>query len=429
MSREQSLTSGPGGRILTNANVWSPDGDWIVYDERSDAAGSNFDGTRIWAIHTQTGERKCLYQSRHGACCGVVSWHPSLMRVAFILGPEHPTDNFRYGPDRRRGVMVDFDRPGEAISLDARDLVAPYTPGALRGGSHVHIFHPQGRHLSFTYEDHILAMTTDPKAEPNRRTIAVSLLDLPVTVPAHHLRNHSGTAFSVVVVRTTAAPTPGSDEIARAIEEGWVGHDGYLRADGTRQRMALAFQGEVIAASGQPVWEVFIVDLPDDLTRPGEGPLAGSATTAPRPPHGTTQRRLTFTCDEPYPGIAGPRHWLRSNPQGTRIGFYRKDRRGVVQFWTVSPQGGSPVQVTDHPFSIESAFTWHPSGDSVFFVADGRVCRTEISSGRTISLTEPGGDPIRPEACVVSPRGDRVAFVRRGTDPAAANQIHIVDVE
>ena len=73
MNRETILTSGPGGRVLTNANVWSADGQWIVFDTRSDPAGSVFDGTTIRAVHVETGEVRTLYESRNGACCGVAT--------------------------------------------------------------------------------------------------------------------------------------------------------------------------------------------------------------------------------------------------------------------------------------------------------------------------------------------------------------------
>lgn len=36
------------------------------------------------------------------------------------------------------------------------DITAPYTPGALRGGSHVHVYSPNGQFVSFTYNDHVL---------------------------------------------------------------------------------------------------------------------------------------------------------------------------------------------------------------------------------------------------------------------------------
>lgn len=56
MPNERPLTDGPGGRILTNTGVWSPCGDWIVFDARSDAAGERFDGTRIQAVNVRTKE-------------------------------------------------------------------------------------------------------------------------------------------------------------------------------------------------------------------------------------------------------------------------------------------------------------------------------------------------------------------------------------
>ena len=53
--------------------------------------------------------------------------------------------------------MVDEAGPGELIPLDARDLTAAVHAGALRGGSHVHVFSADGTRVSFTYEDHVLA--------------------------------------------------------------------------------------------------------------------------------------------------------------------------------------------------------------------------------------------------------------------------------
>jgi hypothetical protein len=406
--RERVITAGPGGRILTNCNVWSPDGEWIAYDTRSDPAGDVFDGTRIEAVNVRTRAVRVLYESRHGANCGVVTWHPTLMRVAFILGPEHPTPDWTYGPARRQGVTVDFDRPGVATPLDARDLIPPFTPGALRGGSHVHVWSPDGSLVSFTYTDHV---------QTAGRTIGVSVVGRPVTVPKTHPRNHDGSAFSVLVVTTVADPRPGSDDLGRAFEEGWVGTDGYLRPDGTRQKRALAFQGRVRAAGGQLLDEVFVADLPD-------APTASPAGVC---------RRLTFTTDRPYPGIRGPRHWLRSSPDGSRIGFLMTDDAGVVQFWTVSPNGPPPTQVTRNPHPVGSAFTWHPDGRRVAFVRDGAVWLTDVNTGRAERVSPPATDPAhapRPEACVISPDGSQVAFVRQLPDGAGlSNQICVARLD
>lgn len=434
LRHEVQVTRGSGGRILTNTAVWSPDSEWLVYDTRSDAAGETFDGSRIEMVNIRSGEVRTLYESRNGAHCGVATFHPRQSRVVFILGPESPTPDWQYGAYHRQGVIVDAMRPGIAANLDARNLVPPFTPGALRGGSHVHVWDAAGEWISFTYEDHVLAQFKEagPGHDINQRNIGVSVPAQSVRVPKTHPRNHDGEYFTVLVTRTTAAPRPGSDEIKKAFEEGWVGANGYVRADGTRQRRALAFQGHVVTGKGETISEVFIADLPDDLTQPGDGPLAGTETRMPQPPRGVTQRRLTFTEGRKYPGIQGPRHWLRSSADGTRIAFLMKDDAGVAQFWTIPPNGGPPAQLTRNPWPIASAFTWSPDGRLIAHVMDNSVCVTDAATGATTRLT-PRVDDVtapRPEACVFSPDGTKVAFVRRLPSPdAPANQVFIVNVK
>ena len=410
---ERQVTRAPHGHLLTNTNVWSRDGRRVVYDVRSDPAGDVFDGDRIETVDVFTGEVRVLYHSVRGARCGVATFSPTADRVVFILGPEDPTPDFTYGPARRRGVMVDEACPGELISLDARDLTPHFTAGALRGGSHVHVFSPDGSRVSFTYEDHLLDVGSGPR-ERNQRNVGVSVLGRPVRVPTTHPRNHDGEAFSVLVTRTRDNPRPGSDEIAKAYEDAWVGTHGYLRPDGSRQRWAIAFQGNVETSDGFSIAEVFIVDLPDDLTVPGEGPLAGTATTRPRPPRGANQRRLTFTADRKFPGVCRPRHWVRSSPDGSRIAFLMRDDAGIVQLWTVSPTGGPPSQLTSNPWDVASAFTWSPDGRRIAHVIGNSVCVTDADSGATTRLTvaSPGRPAPRPEACVFSPDGSRIAYVR-----------------
>jgi len=420
---ERQVTQLSCGHILTNANVWSPDGRRIVYDVRSDAAGEKFDSSRIESVDVETGEICVLYESTRGAHCGVATYHPILDRVAFILGPEDPTPHFSYGPARRRGVMVDEISPGVAIDLDARDLVPPFTSGALRGGSHVHLFSADGSRVGFTYEDHILPTG---KGELNQRNVGVSVLDSPVIV-ARHPRNHHGSAFSALVTRTTDRPRVGSDEISKAFEDAWVGTNGYLRVDGSRQRWAIAFQGLVAAAHNTTVAEVCIVDLPEDLTQPSEGPLQGTLTTRPRPPLGCVQRRLSFTEGRRFPGIQGPRHWLRSSPDGSAIAFLMRDDNGIVQLWTVSPNGGLFTQLTLSRESISSAFTWSPDGTRLACVIGQCVCIVEAISGSITPLTKPCSEEEapRPEACVFSQDGLRIAYVRR---VCLQNQIFVCDV-
>lgn len=433
--KERQITRGPGGRLLTNTGVWSPNSQWIVYDTRSDAAGERFDGSTIEIINVETGEVRELYRSANGAHCGVATFHPREQKVVFILGPEYPSAEWQYNAYHRQGVIVDVSKAGVARNLDARDLTPPFTPGALRGGSHVHVWDAAGDGVSFTYEDHVLARFKEATAtnDVNLRNIGVSVpTAAPVQVGRDHPRNHDGEYFTVLVARTTPYPKPGSDEIKRACEEGWVGTNGYVRANGTRQKRALAFQGNVVAANGETISEVFIVDLPDDLTKPGEGPLAGTATRAPFPPQGVTQRRLTFTADRKFPGIQGPRHWLRTSPDGENIAFLMKDDKGVVQLWMVSPRGGALRQVTRNSHSIASAFTWNPEGRLIAHVLDNSVCVTDVATGETRRLTARTDDASapRPEACVFSPDGRRLAFVRHIIQAGQSNnQIFIVDLK
>ncbi len=428
---ERQITHGPGGRIISNTAVWSPDGQWIAYDTRSDLDGTTFDGRTIEIVNVSTGEVRSLYRSDHGANCGVVLFHPREPKVIFILGPENPAPDWQYGPFHRQGVIVTANQPGKKQNLDARDIVPAFTPGALRGGSHVHVWDAAGQWVSFTYEDHVLAQfkTATPTNDINQRNIGVSMPGKRVHVRHAHPRNHDGDYFTVLVTRTVANPCPGSDEISRACEEGWIGTNGYVRDDGSRQRHALAFQGQVVTHKGETIAEVFIADLPEDLTRPGDGPLCGTETRAPSPPAGTSQRRLTFTADRKFPGIQGVRHWLRCSPDGTRIAFLMKDDAGVAQLWTVSPNGGPPKQITRNPWPVASAFTWSPDGRWIAHAMDNSVCVTDMVSGRTRRLTARTDDAPRPEACVFSPDGRKIALVRTLTiHGRPTNQICVVSL-
>lgn len=420
MPNERQITEGPGGRILTNANVWSPDVKWIVYDTRSDAAGEVFDGTRIEAVNVETREVRTVYESKNGAHCGVATWHPKQAKVIFIHGPERPTAEWSYGAPRRQGVIVDFDSKG-STHFDGRDLVPPFTPGAMRGGSHVHVFSPSGEKVSFTYEDQFLTKFVDETGDhdKNLRNVGVGVPAGIVKVNRGHSRNIDGTYFCVLVTKTTANPKPGSDEISKAFEEGWIGSN------------SLAFQGHVVTEGDETISEVFVVDLPDDLRVVGDGPLQGTETKRPFPPKGTQQRRLTFTAKRKYPGLLGPRHWLRASPDGSGIAFLMKDDAGIPQLWTVSPSGGEPKQLTKLESGIASAFTWNRDGSRISFASDGRIAIADANTGAIRFLTDRGpmSEAPRPEACVFSPDGTKIAFVRRKkTGAVEQNQICVVDV-
>lgn len=429
---ERQITSDPAGHILANTGVWSPDGQWIVFDRR--IREETFDGARIERAHASSGMIQTLYTSTNGAACGVPTCSPVDDRVVFILGPEHPTPEWSYRACHRRGVIVSASRPGDGIPLDARDLTPPFTPGALRGGTHLHAFSGDGQWVVSTYEDHLLALNTDPaRGDLNQRNLAVSIPAGPVRVGRDHPRNHDGDFFTVVVTRTVNRPRPGSAEIARASEEAWIGTHGYLRTDGARQKRALAFQGLVKTPAGRDIAEVFVADLPDNLTLPGDaGSLAGTATRRPAAPAGVAQRRLTFTADRRHPGLQGPRHWLRSSPDGSRIALLMKDDAGIVQVWTVCPTGGPPLQVTRGDSGVTSAFSWRADGRSIAFARDRSIFVADIGSGRERRLTPraPEGRGPTPHACVFSPDGRRIAYMKPVECPQGIfDQIFIAEVE
>ena len=109
----------------------------------------------------------------------------------------------------------------------------------------------------------------------------------------------------MLVSETVPQPQPGSDQINRAYE-GWIGREGYRKADGSRQRWALAFIGDTLSASGEKLPEVFIVDLPEndaDYAGAGALPLQGTESELPAPPQGVRQRRVTL------PAIVVIRAW------------------------------------------------------------------------------------------------------------------------
>lgn len=212
------------------------------------------------------------------------------------------------------------------------------------------------------------------------------------------------------MTQVTDQPKPGSNDIDRAFDETWIGRNGYRKADGARQKRALAFQGNVRNQANQTITEVFVLDLPDDLSKavPNQ-PLAGTATTRPNPPAGVTQRRITVS----ERGIEGPRHWLRTTPGGSLIGFLAKDSAGRIQVFGVSPNGGPVRQLTHQSFPVQTSFNFSPDGQQVAYVADNSVFTTDLKTGIFHRLTPKSSDEERPINGVIwSNKGDRLVYNR-----------------
>lgn len=423
--QERQLTFDPRGHQLTNINVWTPCSQWLAYDVRP--SGASFTGLSIERVNVASGLVEVVYRAQQGAHVGVVTVSPDApARYVFIHGPEHPDSHWHYDFHHRRGVIVSEPDRELAITLDALDITPPYTPGALRGGTHVHVFSPDASRLSFTYNDHVMH-ELDPALDLRNVGVAVPLQG--VNPPKQHPREYDGSHFCVLVSSTTPTPQPGSDQINRAYEEGWIGLQGYSKPDGSRQRWALAFIGDTLSPQEEKLPEVFMVDLPEndaDYAKAGDVPLQGTATTLPAPPLGVQQRRLTHTSQRRYPGVATtPRHWLRSSPDGSAIAFLMKDDRGIVQLWTISPNGGEALQITQAEHSIQSAFSWHPQGGKIALVCDNSVMLCDIANGNMHRLTKRTAQPPMEDAVVFSPDGQQVAFMR---EVAGFSQIFVVAV-
>ncbi len=418
--------------MLNTTQAFSKDGQWIVYDTRNDDTqiGST---ERIEMVHARTGEVRVLYrtvdQTEHGPGVGAATFSPTADRVLFIHGIRNADATRPYAMTRRTGVAVDIDRPGHPVFLDARDVMPPFTPGALRGGTHAHTWSGDGQWISFTYNDYVIEQLA--KNNPSVQDLRMVGVMVPgsVQVPADStLENNDGECFSVVVTAVTENPMPGSDEIDKAFDECWIGIDGYVAPDGTRRPRAIAFQGNVHDREGNTVTELFVADLPDGLREAADGiPLEGTASSRPGVPKGVVQRRITHSRH----GVEGPRHWLRSTPDGNLICYLATAADGVVQLFGVSPNGGEARQLTANAFSIQGPFNVDPSGRWVAYPADNSVFITQLFTGETHRLTPRADEADKPVGAPNwSPDGKTIAYNRYVADGADRHvQVFLLSAE
>ncbi|WAC11599.1 DUF3748 domain-containing protein [Dyadobacter pollutisoli] len=411
---------------LDNNDNFSPDGKWLVYDTRTDDGGIAA-SARIERVNIETGEKQVLFDIKNnqtwGPGAGAVSYSSKDNAVVFIHGLTNSTEANPYQQWRRTGVIIHDSRPNEPIYMDARDVTFPFTAGALRGGTHRHEWSGDGQWIGFTYNDAILKALEDSTGQKrNLRTIGVSKKIKAVHVDKNE-ENVSGEWFSALVVRVVPEPAPGSDEISHAAGDSWVGTNGYLAANGQKQ-IARAFLGTVKDKNGKDVPEVFVVDIPEDITQPGPlGPLEGSKDDFPMPPNGTVQRRLTYTANTSQPGCLGI---VRSSPDGKYLAYLAKDEKGISQIFVISPTGGKPQQLTEHDYDVIGNVRWHPDGQHVTYVWKGSItlCKTgtEPFAERIKTLTKPTNPA--PTNLVWSHDGGVVAFNRllKGNDTEPATQ-------
>lgn len=410
--KEIQLTHSEFGHTLNTGQIFSPDDDWIVFDTRNNDTGIKITD-RIGVVNVKTGEEKIIYQvpnqTQYGPGVGAASFSPVKNRVVFIHGIRNASTQKPYDFTRRTGVAIDVENPQQPIFMDARDIQEPFTTGALRGGTHAHSWSGDGQMISFTYNDYVIEQLAKTDFEVrDLRTIGV-MFPKQVKVPnTSNVENNDGEMFSVLAATVTENPRPGSNEIDRAFDECWIGKDGYLKADGSRQRKAIAYQGNVRNEQGEVVTEIFVADIPEDMeTKLFDENIAGSATTRPNVPKDITQRRITFT----QKGVKGPRHWLRSNVDGSQIFFLSEDDNNLIQVFSVSPNGGEIRQVTKNDFSVSGSINNSPDGRYLSYLADGSVFVTEVKTGVSNRLTQKYAEPENLTGVVVwSNDGETLAF-------------------
>lgn len=375
---EHQLTSDPLQKDLDNNINFSPDGRLAVFDCR-DTGGINTN-TRLGYVDVRTGKVTIFYTQKPPSLgVGAASW----LGETSVVAIHALTSGLTYEQTVRGGMIIATDGSGAHRWLDSRNVLPPFTPGALRGGTHKHEPDASGVWIGFTYNDHIMkALGQD------LRQVGVSLRGRAVAVPEDAQgRNFQGESFTVLLTRCVPNPRPGSDDYQRAEGDCWVGRHGYAR--GSKHQRARAFRGTVLVEEdGKPVpySDVFLVDVPDDITVPGPwGPLEGTETTFPAPPKGAVVRRLTRTAEHGDRRLRGISGHLRADGAGRWIACMGKAMvRGQVtlQVFVVSPLTGELRQLSELPGGVTGDPRFSPDGRYVAACSsDGAVYTFSAEDG------------------------------------------------
>lgn len=407
MPTERQLTNGPLNSDLDNNANFSADGRYLVFDTR-DASGIPA-SRQVGVVDIRTGATRTVYRQPEGLA-GVAA--TSFIGNTEIVAIHCLESGIPYDFTVRGGMIIPVD--GRAPHwLDSRDVTPPFTPGALRGGTHKHEPDASGQWVGFTYNDHIMKFGQGS----DLRNVGVSRRGTRVLVDSDPAgANFVGESFTVLLTACVDNPEPGSDQIMRAEFDCWVGARGY--PVGNRHQRARAFRGTVIVyEQGQrvPYTDVFVVDVPDDITQPGPlGPLQGTEFTYPRPPLGAVTRRLTHTAAASDPALRGVAGHVRCDASGRHVVYQAKARRGADvedQVFVVSPTDGAIRQVTDVPGGVGTFFRISPDGEWVAVAhKDGSVWRHAIGHDAARQVA-PCGTNL-PTNLVISPDSRVVAYNR-----------------
>jgi hypothetical protein len=413
MLSERQLTDGPFQKDLDDNVNFSPDGRFLVFDCRGEHGINGND--RLGKVDVRTGKVTIFYTQKPPVL-GVGA--ASFLNDTEVLAIHALTTGLKYDFTVRGGMIIAADGSGRMRWLDSRDITPPFTPGALRGGTHKHEPDASGEWIGFTYNDHVMKF----ERGSDLRNVGVSRRGIRVPVhPDPQGRNFEGESFSVLLTACVDHPKPGSDEYQRAEGDCWVGREGYPKAGGGHQR-ARAFRGLVaVEENGKPAMysEVFIVDVPEDITQTGPlGPLEGTETDYPKPPRGAVVRRLTRTAANPTPALRGVSGHLRASGDGRWIAFVGKaEREGRIenQVFVVSPTTGDIRPLSHLPGGVADSIRFSPVSRYVTAAApDGSVWTfgaEEKAWGKAVQRA-----PANPHPAfnlVISPDARLIAYNRK----------------
>lgn len=259
-----------------------------MYDTRNDGTHIGITGS-IEMVNIDTKKNIQIYNTNNQTVFGpgvsAVSFNPKRNQVLFIHGLQNCSQERPYAFSRRTGVSIKTESPQVPIFLDARDITEPFTPGALRGGTHAHSWSPDGEWASFTYNDDVLTKLAEM---PN--SLVRDLRMVGVMAPLGSVKvdvessgeNTNGEMFAVIITEVFEEPMLGSNQIDRAYADGWIGNKGYVKSNGQIQERAIAFLGDTRDSSGANLTELFVVDIPNDITKSAtEKPVEGTTKTRP----------------------------------------------------------------------------------------------------------------------------------------------------
>jgi len=395
MQRIKTLTSSDKGHMLHHNGSFNATDEWIVFDTRNDETKIGETG-EIGIVNVKTKEEKIIYlttdQTVYGPGVGAVSFHPSENRVIFIHGLLDAHKGMPYGMTRRFGMMVDLSSPLKGIPADSRDVTSPYQAGTLRGGSHSHCWSPNGKMISFTYNDEFVS--------PELRTVGVMVQPDKQIFVDSAAGNIQGKYYSCIIADVIAEPEHGSDQISKAFDECWLGNNG------DDSNPSIVFQGTTKNKDGKDVVEIFLVEIaPQKILQDKEA--IGNEGEKIRVPKGIVSKRLSHSEN----GLSDLRHWLRSSPDGKFVYALGKDKNGFNQIAQCEVQTGELKNISNLDFSISSPINIDPKGGKITFISNNNVYLFDLKSLKADKITDFGSDDLPLLGVPVFSRdGSKLAF-------------------